>query len=153
MLLDGDALPGGSAPGWTADLLLPPWYTAAYRIATGWDWLFRRGLAGAWGSGKPPYSAAFIAQWQRPFRVEGTAAAFANMLGYGIQGVSAQTLRQVRVPRLVVWGSRDGVDSVAAGRKTAALLRSRFVQIPGAGHLSMLQAPLAVARILAAAAS
>jgi pimeloyl-ACP methyl ester carboxylesterase len=54
----------------------------------------------------------------------------------------------VHGPRLVVWGADDTVDSVAAGRATAALLRTRFVEIPAAGHLSMLAAPAAVARAI-----
>jgi pimeloyl-ACP methyl ester carboxylesterase len=70
------------------------------------------------------------------------------MLGYGIQGVSVQTLRGVRVPRLVLWGADDSVDSPSAGRRTARLLHARFVTIPGAGHLSMLAAPRAVARAI-----
>ena len=67
------------------------------------------------------------------------------MLGYGIQGVSVPTLVHLRPPALVAWGSHDEVDSVAAGRKTAALLRAPFVEIPGAGHLSMLAQPALVA--------
>ncbi|HEY4413729.1 MAG TPA: alpha/beta hydrolase, partial [Gaiellaceae bacterium] len=47
VLLDGDALPGGGAGGWLTDLLVPPWFTTLYRIATGWDWIFRRGLQSA----------------------------------------------------------------------------------------------------------
>jgi pimeloyl-ACP methyl ester carboxylesterase len=46
----------------------------------------------------------------------------------------------------VLWGADDSVDSPASGRTTAALLHTRFVAIPGAGHLSMLAAPAAVAR-------
>jgi pimeloyl-ACP methyl ester carboxylesterase len=147
VLLDGDALPVGG-PGWLAHLLQPPWYTSLYRIATGWNWLFDKGLQGAWGPGKPPTTAAFLDEWQRPFRVSGTAAAFASMLGHGIQGVSASTISQVRVPALVAWGSRDTVDSVAAGRHTAELMHAPFVEIQGAGHLSMLRRPDAVARAI-----
>jgi pimeloyl-ACP methyl ester carboxylesterase len=68
------------------------------------------------------------------------------MLRYGIQGVSQQALRSVRIPSLVLWGADDSVDSPSAGRRTAGLLESRFQEIPGAGHLSMLVAPAAVAR-------
>jgi pimeloyl-ACP methyl ester carboxylesterase len=147
VLLDGDALPGGG-PGWLSNLLLPPWFTTAYRIATGSDWVFRRVLRNAWGKDPPPLGDAILDAWQKPFRIPGTAAAFKAMLRYGIQGVSAQTLRRVRVPRLVLWGADDSVDSPAAGRATARLLRTRFVAIPRAGHLSMLAAPRAVARAI-----
>lgn len=145
VLLDGDALPGGSGPGWLSHLLLPPWYTSLYRVVTGSDLIFRRGLRNAWGPHPPHFGDAVLDEWQRPFRVSGTAAAFAAMLRYGVQGVSKQTLRDVRVPRIVVWGANDSVDSPASGRGTAALLRSRFVSIPGAGHLSMQAEPRAVA--------
>ena len=153
VLLDGDALPVGGGNGWLADLLVPPWYTTAYRIATGWSWVVDRVVANAWGAGRPPTSAAFVAQWQRPFRVEGTADALRSLAATGVQGVTRETLRRVRVPRLVVWGVDDRVDSPAAGRATAALLRSRFVEIPRAGHLSMLEAPRAVARAVSRVAA
>jgi pimeloyl-ACP methyl ester carboxylesterase len=148
VLLDGDALPGGGGAAWLSHLLVPPWYTSIYRIVTGWDWIFRKGLDSAWGSNTPPFSKAFIDEWERPFRVSGTAAAFASMLGHGIQGVSTATIASVSVPRLVVWGSDDTVDSVSAGRETAALMHAPFVEIPGAGHLSMLAQPALVARAL-----
>ena len=149
VLLDGDALPGGGAAGWVSHLLVSPWYTSGYRILTGSDWVFRHGLKSAWGPTTTPFSKAFIDEWQRPFRVNGTAAAFRSMLGYGSQGVPPSTLRSVRIPRLVVWGADDTVDSVAAGRKTAKLLRARFVVVPRAGHLSMLATPAGVARAIA----
>ena len=71
VLLDGDALPGNSGGAWLTHLLVPPWFTSAYRIATGSDWLFRRGLRSAWGLESPPFTDAFIDAWQRPFRVAG----------------------------------------------------------------------------------
>jgi pimeloyl-ACP methyl ester carboxylesterase len=148
VLLDGDALPGGHAGAWLSHLLLPPWYTSVYRIATDWDWLFRKGLRSAWGTGSPPFGPAFVEHWEQPFRVSGTASAFASMLGHGIQGVSVSTLQSVRVPVLVAWGAHDTVDSVGAGRHTAALLNAPFVEIPGAGHLSMLARPALVTRAI-----
>jgi len=57
------------------------------------------------------------------------------------------------VPRVVVWGAEDSVDSVTAGRTTAAALRSRFVVISGSGHLSMLAKPRAVASAIDRAAT
>ena len=153
VLLDGDARPGGGGAGWLSNLLVPPWYTSVYRLVTGSDWLFRRGLSSAWGSNRPPFTGAFIEEWQRPFRVSGTAAAFRSLLSYGIQGVSAATLQRVRVPRLVLWGAHDQVDSPSAGRATAALLHAPFVAVAGAGHLSMLAAPAQVAHAIGRFAS
>jgi pimeloyl-ACP methyl ester carboxylesterase len=148
VLLDGDAVPGGAAPGWLTDLLVPPWFTSAYRLVTGSDWVFRRGLRAAYGPGAPRLGDSVLDAWQRPFRLPGTAAAFRSLLRHGIQGVSDTTLHRIRTPRVVVWGAADSVDSPAAGRRTARLLRTRFVAIPGAGHLSMLAAPGAVARAI-----
>jgi pimeloyl-ACP methyl ester carboxylesterase len=148
VLLDGDALPGGGGGAWLTHLLVPPWYTSVYRIVTGSDWIFRKGLRSAWGTGSPPFTAAFVDEWERPFRVSGTASAFASMLGHGIQGVSTSTLAHVAVPRLVAWGSDDTVDSISAGRRTAALMHAPFAEIPGAGHLSMLARPALVARAI-----
>lgn len=148
VLLDGDALPGGTAPAFLTHLLVPPWFTSAYRILTGWDWLFRKGLRSAWGPAPPPFTNAFVDEWKRPFRVSGTASAFTSMLGHGIQGVSTATLARVHAPALVVWGSDDSVDSVSAGRRTASIMQAPFVEIPGAGHLSMLVQPAPVARAI-----
>ena len=67
------------------------------------------------------------------------------MLEAGIQGLSLRDLGRIRTPRIVVWGARDSVDSVTAGLASARALHARFVLIPGAGHLSMLVAPQAVA--------
>jgi pimeloyl-ACP methyl ester carboxylesterase len=148
VLLDGDARPGGGGASFVSHLLLPPWYTSAYRILTDWDWVFRKGLRDAWGPGRPPFTKAFVDEWERPFRVTGTAAAFASMLGHGIQGVSTRTIESVKVPALVAWGRNDAVDSATAGRQTASLLGVPFVEIPGAGHLSMLAQPALVVQAI-----
>ena len=147
VLLDGDARPGGGGAAWLSHLLVPPWYTSLYRIATDWDYLFRKGLRSAWGHPEH-FSNAFVEEWERPFRVSGTASAFTSMLGHGIQGVSVQTIESVKVPALVAWGAQDTVDSAAAGRQTARLLHAPFVEIPGAGHVSMLVRPRLVARTI-----
>ena len=142
VLLDGDAFPVGG-PGWVAHLLWPPWYTSLYRIATGSDWIVRRVLHDAWPRANVTH--AVLAQFEAPFRVVGTDGAFKSMLENGIQGVTRTDLEHVRTRRIVVWGAEDSVDSVTAGRKTAAILRARFVRIPNVGHLSMLGNPPAVA--------
>lgn len=145
VLLDGDALSAGGAPSWVSSVLVGPWFTSIYRIATGSDWIFRRGLAGAY-PGHPPFTQQFLDEWERPFKVAGTLDAFRSMLKYGIQGFHLADLRAVHVPALVLWGAGDTVDSVSAGRTSARALRARFQLLAGAGHLSMLGAPDAVAR-------
>lgn len=151
VLLDGDALPVGGGAAWLSHLLVPPWFTSLYRIATGSDWVFRRGLRSAWGS-KSAIPQSAVDEFERPFRVSGTASAFVSMLGHGIQGVSTATLARVHVRALVAWGSEDTVDSVSAGRRTAALMHAPFVEVPGAGHLSMLARPALVAHAIERAA-
>jgi pimeloyl-ACP methyl ester carboxylesterase len=144
VLLDGDALSAAGAPSWVSSVLVGPWFTSAYRIATGSDWVFRRGLASAYPN-HPPFTRQFLQEWERPFKVEGTLDAIRSMLQYGIQGFHLADLRAVRVPALVLWGARDTVDPVSAGRRSARALRARFQLLAGAGHLSMLGAPDAIA--------
>jgi pimeloyl-ACP methyl ester carboxylesterase len=145
VLLDGDGISAGAAPSWVGNLLVGPWVTSLYRIATRSDWIFRRGLADAYPH-HPPFTRAFLEEWKRPFQVRGTLDAFRAMSRYGIQGFQLSRLRSVRLPALVLWGAQDTVDSVPAGRKSAQALRAPFHLLPRAGHLSMLAAPKATAR-------
>lgn len=149
VLLDGDALAFGGSHGWLADLLVYPYYTAIYRIVTGSDWIVGRAIRNAWGPNAHAPSHTTIAQFERPFRVEGTDSALKQLLAGGIPGLTLPRLAQLRVPRAVIWGAEDNVDSVSSGRATAHALHTRFQTIPQAGHLSMLVQPRAVAnRIL-----
>jgi pimeloyl-ACP methyl ester carboxylesterase len=149
VLLDGDALSSRGAPSWVSHVLVGPWVTSVYRLVTGSDWVFRRGLASAYPD-HPPFTRRFLDEWQQPFKVEGTLAAFRSSLRYGIQGLHLDQLRAVHERALVLWGARDTVDSAAAGRRSAAALRAPFRLLPGAGHLSMLGAPGAVAHAIGA---
>ena len=154
VLLDGDALAFGGNRGWLADFLVYPYYTALYRIVSGSDWIVGRVIRNAWGPDAPAPTHATIAQFERPFRVEGTEAAFKQLLAGGVPGLTLSRLAQLRVPRAVIWGADDNVDSVGSGNTTAAALHTRIQTIPRAGHLSMLVQPRAVARrILEFAAS
>jgi pimeloyl-ACP methyl ester carboxylesterase len=153
VLLDGDGLAGGGMPSWVGHFAIDPYFTALYRLLTGWDWIFRRGLRSAYGPHAPPLTGAEIDRWERPFRVAGTASAFKQMLPHGIPGWTLNDLRNVRGVRTVVaWGAEDTVDSVAAGRASARALRAPFVLLPGAGHLSMLVDPRGVAAAVLRAA-
>jgi pimeloyl-ACP methyl ester carboxylesterase len=149
VLLDGDAIAAGGAPSWLPDLLVGPWFTSLYRIATGADWIFRRALREAYGPHHPPLTHAVLASWELPFRVDGTLAAFRSMARYGIQGYHLGDLRRVRARTLVVWGQHDTVDALTAGRASARALRTQLRVLPGAGHLSMLGAPEALADVVA----
>ncbi len=150
VLLDGDALPFGTGRSWLSRLLVYPWYDAAYRLLTGSDWVVGRILRNAWGPHAPSFPHAMLAQFERPFRVPGTAAELRELMGHGLPGVTLTQLSQIRVPRAVVWGAEDTVDSVGSGHATAAALGVPLEVIPGAGHLSMLSQPALVAdKILA----
>jgi pimeloyl-ACP methyl ester carboxylesterase len=154
VLLDGDALRGGAAPSWVADLAVDPYFTALYRLLTRSDWIFRKGLRSAFGPAGPKLSETEVERWERPFRVAGTADAFKEMLPHGIQGWTLADLRRVHGVRvLVAWGAKDTNDSVSAGRTTAAALRAPFVVLPRSGHLSMLVDPRGVARAIERIAS
>ncbi len=146
MLLDGDALSFGGSRGWLSDLLVYPYYTAVYRLATGSDWLVGSVLRNAWGANPPALSHPTLAEFERPFRVNGTDGALKQLASGGIPGLTLPELSRLRVPRAVVWGAEDSVDSLASGRATAAALHTHLVAIAGAGHVSMLARPRAVAR-------
>jgi len=70
VLLDGDAISARGAPSWVSKLLVGPWFTSLYRIGTGSDWIFRRGLAGAYPN-HPAFTRRFLDQWERRSRYVG----------------------------------------------------------------------------------
>jgi pimeloyl-ACP methyl ester carboxylesterase len=145
VFLDGDGVPFGHGIGWFSRVLVFPYYTALYRIVTGSDWVVSRVLANAWGPGHPHFGHRLVSVFERPFRVSGTAGAIKQLARRGIPGVPLTALRRLRVPRAVVWGAHDNVDSLESGRITARVLHVPVVIIPNAGHLSMLGNPRATA--------
>lgn len=145
VLLDGDALPFGGGHGWLADLLVYPFYPALFRLVTGSDWLVSHVLANAWGRLRPHFTHTLLEVFERPFRVQGTADGLKQLARNGIPGVTRAQLGHLTVPRAVVWGADDDVDSRSSGRATAAALHVPLTLIPNAGHLSMLADPGAVA--------
>lgn len=151
VLLDGDALRGGGGGRLISTLLVDPYVTSVYRLLTGSDFLFRQVLERALGPDRPPISSTMLREFERPFHVRGTEQQFREMLPHGIIGLDPSDLRRVHVPATVVWGQYDSVDSPSAGRRTAGVLHAPFESIPGAGHLSMLVRPGAVAQAIDAA--
>lgn len=151
VLLDGDALAVGGPPSWLKTVLLDsPFFTTAYRLVPDAHWLVRRILANAWGPDHPAHLA--LAPWLRPLRAKDARQAFAGMLKNGIAGFTPAQLRRTHARALVAFGADDSVDDPAAGRRTARELHAPFVEIPRAGHLSMLARPRAVARAIERAA-
>ena len=63
---------------------------------------------------------------------------------------SAETLRGVRVPTLVLVGSDDEIATPGAARAMAQLIPgAQFHVVPAAGHLAPLEQPLATSRLVA----
>ena len=148
VLLDGDALPFGGGRSFLSHLLVYPWFPAAVKVASGWDWFVGRALRNAWGPNPPRFPHATLRQFEQPFRVTGTASALKQLVSRGLPGVTTKQLHRIRVPRAVVWGADDDVDSLASGRATAAALGVPLRTIPRAGHLSMLAQPRRVAALI-----
>lgn len=146
VLVDGDALNTGSPPGFVRAILArSPFVATALRLSLVWDWPAKLVMANAYGSKHPKFDHALVAEWTGQFRADGADHAIAEMIKHGVQGFTRAQLQAVRVEATVVWGSKDAVDPVSAGRQTARDLHARFVLIPGAGHLGLLTDPAAVA--------
>jgi pimeloyl-ACP methyl ester carboxylesterase len=152
VLVDGDALASGGGPAFVRDLIVDPYRTSALRIVLGWDWAMREIIRKAYSPDPVQIDAAELARWRRPLRVDGTEHALAQMLSNGIQGVQLADLVHVRVPATVVFGGRDSSVPVSSGRRIAGVLHAAITIIPGAGHLSQITHPRAVATVIAAAA-
>lgn len=63
---------------------------------------------------------------------------------------SADTLRAVRVPTLVVHGEKDGLMPLALAEDMAALTGGELAVVPGSGHLPPMETPDAFAKIVTA---
>lgn len=146
VLLDGDALSVGGPPHWLRETLVrSPFFTTALRLAPHASWAVRRVLANAYGPNAPKLDHADLARWTDQLRAADARVGLQRVALNGLTGFSLAELKRTRIKARVVWGAEDSVDDPAAGRATAAALHARFVELPGAGHLSMLTAPAAVA--------
>jgi pimeloyl-ACP methyl ester carboxylesterase len=147
VLLDGDALKIGGPPRWVRWAVLhSPFFTSAIRLAPHADFLVKRIVSNAYGG--QPHPSIPTSWWTSPLRVHGARAALRGMLTHGIAGVDRSTLQAASIDATVVFGAEDSVDPPSAGRQTARDLHAPFVLVPRAGHLSMLQNPVAVARAI-----
>jgi 3-oxoadipate enol-lactonase len=64
--------------------------------------------------------------------------------GMAVRPDSFETLRATQIPALILVGSADGLTPPAEAHKMQDALRgSRLIEIPGAGHLSNLEQPIA----------
>ncbi|GCD96807.1 alpha/beta fold hydrolase [Embleya hyalina] len=150
MLLDGDALDTGAGPPSALEyVLIDPFRTSLLRIGLGTDWLIRKVYGSQCGPECPRLDGAGVDQWRRPFQVAGAEGALWSMLGEGVLGISAdrlQRLRDVPMPKSVVFGANDDVFD----RKTPTDTADRIgapppTLIPRSRHLPMISAPEAVA--------
>jgi pimeloyl-ACP methyl ester carboxylesterase len=71
-----------------------------------------------------------------------------------IRYVSSQTgvserLAELELPKLVIWGEADSIWPLRSGCAMAAYGKAEFVVVPGVGHSPQVEAPEAVAPILA----
>jgi pimeloyl-ACP methyl ester carboxylesterase len=153
VLVDGDGLAGGGGPAFLRSLIVDPYRTSAFRIVKGWDWALRRIIREAYAPDPVHLDARELARWRRPLEVDGTEDALARMLSNGTQGLRISDLARVRVPATVVFGQHDSSVPVASGRRVAAVLHASITIVPGAGHLSHITHPQAVAAVIARAAS
>jgi pimeloyl-ACP methyl ester carboxylesterase len=86
-----------------------------------------------------------VKRWTDQFRAKDARKGLERLAKNGIVGFSSAQLRAMKVRAVVVWGSDDNVDDQDLGRATARDLGAQFVEIPDAGHLSMLERPGLVA--------
>jgi pimeloyl-ACP methyl ester carboxylesterase len=139
VLVDGDALRGGGPPRLVRTVLAhSPFFTTVYRFLLRSPWAIKRILRTAYGSHHPSLDNAEISRWTDQFRAAGARHALQGIVQNGIPGFTHAQLQRVRVPAVVVWGATDAVDPVSAGREAARDLKAPFVEVPQAGHLSML---------------
>jgi pimeloyl-ACP methyl ester carboxylesterase len=153
VFVDGDGLATGGGPAILRRLIVDPYRTSAFRIIRGSDWAMRLIIRQAYAPESVRIGRAELERWRRPLEVDGTEDALATMIHDGIQGLQLSDLARVRVPATVVFGARDASVPVASGRRVARVLHARLTLIPGAGHLSQLTHPRAVAAVIARAAA
>lgn len=141
VLVDGDALRSGGPPRIVRVALAhSPFFTTVYRLLLRSPWAIRRILRVAYGPNRPKLDDTEIARWTDQFRAAGARQALQGIVQHGIPGFTHAQLQRVHVPALVVWGATDDVDPVSAGREAALDLKAPFIEVPRAGHLSMLAA-------------
>ncbi len=146
VLIDGDAIRSGGPPRIVRTVLArSPYFTTVYRFILRSPWAIQRILHQAYGTYHPALDGAEVKRWTDPFRAAGARHALQGIAKNGSAGFTRTRLRAVTVPAVVVWGAKDTVDPVSAGRATARDLHARFVVVPHAGHLSMFASPQRVA--------
>lgn len=149
VLVDGDALRTGGPPRILADLLSHlPLVTSALRLSTDWDWPVEEILERVYAPNPVKLDHSLVAEWTEQFRANDAEAAITAIIGNGVQGFSRAALQHAHIHATVIWGTRDGIDPLSAGRQTAHDLHARLMLIPDTGHLAVLTDPVAVANAI-----
>lgn len=105
-----------------------------------------------------------VTMLQRPFVLAGTTSRFGEWLvpfattSESSLATERARYRSLRIPALVLWGSRDAITPVAQGRDIAALIPgARWSELSRAGHIPAIEDPTgfdaALLRFLATSAS
>jgi pimeloyl-ACP methyl ester carboxylesterase len=150
VFLDGDATPlsGPAFLGWA---LIDPYRTSLLRIALSQDWLIRKAYSSQCGPSCAPLSAAGVETWRLPLQQPGFAGELAYTLRHGITSMTSGEfvqLRNVPLPKLVIYGAGDPQMSAADAEATAARIGAPSpVTVPGR-HLTMISSPSQVAAAL-----
>lgn len=149
VLVDGDALRTGGPPRFLAAALSHlPLITSALRLSTDWDWPVEEILQRVYAPNPVKLDHALVVEWTQQFRANDAGAAITSLVGNGVQGFSRSELQHAHIQATVVWGTRDGIDPLSAGRQTAHDLHARLMLIPDTGHLALLTDPIAVANAI-----
>ncbi|MDN3359487.1 alpha/beta hydrolase [Actinomadura sp. DC4] len=153
MFLDGDALKSGAGPGPAVRyVVVPPYRTTLLRLVLRSDWLIRTIYSSQCGPACPRLDAAGVEVWRRPYQVAGAETGVWGSLRYGVPGLSEARLahlREVALPKAVVYGAEDHVFSPSSAADTARRIGAPPpTLIPGARHLTMISSPDVVARLV-----
>ena len=146
VFVDGDALPFSSSgrSGFASFVTKTPFFTSAYRVVTSTDWITRRIFDSACGS-VCPASERYVAEWMRPLRQGAAEDAMKSMASAPMLALTPQQVREIRVPRAIVWGAEDARSggSLPGARRNLSNPPTRV--IAKAGHLPMVAQPEAFA--------
>jgi pimeloyl-ACP methyl ester carboxylesterase len=145
--MDGDGTPYGVGPGWVHRLFVDPYATALIRVITRHPSLAARAYRGGCSDRCPPFDAA---GWLRPMRVAGAETALKAILTQPLIGMTYRQERQIHVPAVVIYGTKDPEMTAADARATADRVHARRVlPLPDAPHLGMLAEPSATVAAIA----
>jgi pimeloyl-ACP methyl ester carboxylesterase len=121
------------------------------------DWLIRTIYNSQCGPACPRLDAAGVDVWRRPYEVAGAETGVWGSLRYGVPGLAAgrlARLREVALPKAVVYGAEDHVFASTSAADTARSIGAPAATlIPGARHLTMISSPAEVARAVEALAA